>query len=219
MHSAKKKNSKGIFITLEGTEGSGKSTLIRSLSEALVRMKLNVTQTREPGGSPLAEQIRKLVLEQSMDPRTELLLYEAARSEHLAQTIRPALAKGHIVLCDRFTDSTLAYQAHARGLSWKEVHLFNQLTTGGLTPHLTLFLDLPPHLGLMRAQDANRFEAEGVPFQEKVRSGYLKARRQNPKRWLTLKVNHQSPEQLTEKVISDLKRRFKTYFLHRGDHG
>ena len=211
----------GIFVSFEGTEGSGKSTLVRSASHLLQKMGYQTLQTREPGGSPLAEKLRPILLEFSMTPMTELLLYEAARAEHLAKTIQPSLSRGEIVLCDRFTDSTLAYQAFARGLPWKEVKLLNQIATSKLTPDLTLFLDLDPEVGLRRAQDPNRFEAEGLAFQKRVRSGFLKSRAENPKRWLTLKPGDQTPDQLAEKLIKTLKTRFKTYFkgtppLNRG---
>jgi len=147
-----------------------------------------------------------------MDPWTELFLYEAARAEHLAQTIHPALEKGEIVLCDRFTDSTLAYQAHARGLPWKKVELLNQLATQGIQPDFVVFLDIDPETGLSRAKDPNRFEKEGVEFQKKVRSGFLKARLENSKKatkkkpqWITLKVERYTPDQLTQILIQRIK--------------
>ena len=204
----------GIFISLEGTEGSGKSTLIRVMSALLESSGYQVTQTREPGGTPVAEKIRGLILQSAMDPWTELLLYEAARAEHMATTIRPALARGDIILCDRFTDSTLAYQAFARGLPWNHVQTLNRIATSGLRPHLTVFLDIDPAFGLERAQDPNRFEAEGVEFQKKVRAGFLKARAADPKRWLTLKAQNQTPDQLAEALFKQLTKRFKTRFSH-----
>ncbi len=192
-------------MTFEGTEGAGKSTLIRTLAEILRQKNQSVTVTREPGGDPLAEKLRTLILENSMDPRTELFLYEAARAEHLARTVLPALKRGEIVLCDRFTDSSLAYQAHARGLPWKDVCQANQLATQGLIPHLTVWLDIDPEQGLRRAQDPNRFEAEGVAFQKKVRAGFLKASREiKPKRWLRLKARTESPEELAQAVLKKL---------------
>lgn len=200
----------GLLITFEGTEGAGKTTLINKVSTLLKSRGLLVTETREPGGSPLAEDVRTLILNQHMAPRTELLLYEAARSEHLAAKILPALNAGHIVLCDRFTDSTLAYQGMARGLPWKEIKILNNLATDGLTPNLTFFLDLPPEIGLQRAQDPNRFEREGVDFQRKVRAGYLKARKENASRWITLKVTHKTPEQLAQTVLKRIISRFKS---------
>ncbi len=200
---------KGLLVSFEGTEGSGKSTLIQEVFLMLKKKGYQVIQTREPGGSPLAEKIRKILLHSSMDPKTELFLYEAARTEHLATSIRPALLEGAIVLCDRFTDSTLAYQAHARGLPWKEVKALNQIATSGLDPDLTFFLDIPPEIGLKRAQNPNRFEAEGLRFQKKVRLGYLKARAEHPKRWITLKASHQSPKEMAQSVVTTLTQRFR----------
>jgi dTMP kinase len=182
------------------------------LSKALNQMGQSTLATREPGGSEVAEKIRALLLHQAMDPWTELLLYEAARAEHLAKTVRPALARGEIVLCDRFTDSTLAYQAQARGLPWAKVKSLNQMATQGIQPDLVVFLDIDPEKGLMRAKDPNRFEAEGVSFQKKVRSGFLKARGENPKRWLTLKVADKTPEQLSASLLQHLRKRFKKHF-------
>jgi dTMP kinase len=198
----------GLFITFEGTEGAGKSTLINEVGAQLNRL-LGVGQvvmTREPGGTPVAERIRATILEEQMDPWTELFLYEAARAEHLAKTVRPALEQGKIVLCDRFTDSSLAYQAHARGLPWKEVQSLNRAATRGTTPKLTVLLDIDPAVGLSRAQVQTRFEAEGVDFQKKVRQGFLKSRKQEPKRWLTLKAMSGTPEHLAGSVIERLIR-------------
>ncbi|HLD99564.1 MAG TPA: dTMP kinase [Bdellovibrionota bacterium] len=201
---------KGLLITFEGTEGAGKSTLIREVASKVTRDFGNVIirLTREPGGSPIAEKIRRVILDDPIDPLAELFLYEAARAEHMAKTIVPALTSGEIVLCDRFTDSALAYQGHARGLSWKTVKALNQIATGGIEPDLTVLLDIDPALGLQRAREQTRFEAEGVAFQIKVRRGFLKARAENPKRWLTLKVASGNPEQLAEMVMTAVHRRF-----------
>ncbi|MDR3607291.1 MAG: dTMP kinase [Oligoflexia bacterium] len=205
----------GLFITFEGTEGAGKSTLIRTLAEALPANR-GVTLTREPGGSEIAEKIRGLILSQAMDPWCELFLYEAARAEHLAKTIRPALDRGEIILCDRYTDSSLAYQAHARGLDWKKVTQLNRIATQGIAPHLTVLIDIDPARGLARANDRNRFEDEGIAFQARVRQGFLKARRENPKRWLVLKAEDRNgavpPESLAAKVIRELQKRFPKAF-------
>src|SRR4051794_21042564 len=120
-----------MFVTFEGTEGAGKSTLIRALARLLEKDGEAVVVTREPGGNPVAEKIREVILSEGMDPWAELFLYEAARAEHLAKVIRPALASGKIVLCDRYADSSLAYQAHARGLPWKAVKSLNRIATQG----------------------------------------------------------------------------------------
>ena len=202
----KQKAPHGILITFEGTEGAGKSTLIQEVGAQLTRLlgERRVVITREPGGTHVAERIRATILEEQMDPWTELFLYEAARAEHLAKTVRPALDNGQIVLCDRFTDSTLAYQAHARGLPWKEVHALNRTACRGIKPCLTVFLDIDPAVGLKRAKVQTRFEAEGVKFQKKVRLGFLKSRKEDPKRWLTLKAMSGTPEKLGGAVIERL---------------
>ena len=200
---------RGIFISFEGTEGSGKSTLIRNLAQLLDSKGFSTVQTREPGGNGLAEQIRTILLSTAMDPRTELFLYEAARAEHLAKSILPALKSGAIVLCDRFTDSTLAYQAYARGLPWKEVKSLNRIATGGLRPHLTVLLDLDPAIGLSRVRDPNRFEAEGLEFHKKVRKGFLEAKAEDPKRWLVLNPAKKSADQIAEATLHALLKKFK----------
>lgn len=199
----------GFLVTFEGTEGAGKSTLIRTLGAQLEASGMPVVATREPGGSEFAEKIRELVLSEGMDPRAELFLYEAARAEHLAKTIHPALGQGRVVLCDRFTDSSLAYQGHARGLPWKEVEAANRIATAGLKPGLTVLLDIDPAVGLSRAQDPNRFEAEGVEFQKKVRQGFLKARKADPKRWIVLPARAKTPEQLADAVMKEILKRWK----------
>ena len=197
----------GVFITFEGTEGAGKSTLIRSLAALLESQGKAVTMTREPGGSTLAEKIRSLILSEKMDPRTELMLYEAARAEHLARTITPALEQGRIVLCDRYADSSLAYQGHARGLPWKEVLAANRIATQGRLPDLTVLIDIDPAEGLRQAQDANRFEAEGVAFQKKVRAGFLKARALRPSRWITIRARTGTPEEMAQSLLPKLQKK------------
>ncbi|NDD93034.1 dTMP kinase, partial [bacterium] len=142
-----------MLITFEGTEGCGKSTLIRNLSQKLNELGISHIVTREPGGSSVAEQIRSLILHHEMDPLTELFLYEAARAEHFQKTVVPALKDGKWVLCDRFTDSTLAYQGFARGLPIPMIEQLNSMATVKRKPDLTFFLDLPVEQGLARAQD------------------------------------------------------------------
>jgi len=201
--------SSGILITFEGTEGSGKSTLLREVARQLASdSERDWVLTREPGGSSVAEKIRALILQESMDPWTEIFLYEAARAEHLARTIRPALSEGKGVLCDRFTDSSLAYQAHARGLPWKEVKALNRTATQKLEPHLTVWLDIDPEVGLKRAREFTRFEAEGVEFQHRVRLGYARSRKESPKRWLRLDVSRGTPEELGARVVREIRKRF-----------
>lgn len=169
----------GLFITLEGPEGAGKSTNREYLAEHLRAQGVDVLLTREPGGTPLAERIRELLLapsDERMAADTELLLVFAARAQHLAEVIRPALARGAVVLCDRFTDATYAYQGGGRGLSVERIALLEQFVQGDLRPDLTLVFDLPVEIGLSRAAARgrlDRFEQEGKAFFEAVRQAYL----------------------------------------------
>jgi dTMP kinase len=204
-------------MTFEGTEGAGKTTLIQAVATRLRADGHEVITTREPGGSGVAEKIRALILENEMDAWTELFLYEAARAEHLACTVRPALERGAVVLCDRFTDSSLAYQAHARGLPWKDVQALNRFATRGLEPDLTVLLDIDPALGLARAREQTRFEAEGLAFQKKVRLGFLKSLKEKPRRWLRLKPGARDPEALAELVWAAYRK--KTSSGKRGSRG
>ncbi len=186
----RQRRSQGLFITLEGPEGSGKSTQIRFLASALRRAGYFVVQTREPGGTPLAEAMRNLLLRSSprepIAPQTEALLILAARGQHVAQFIRPALERGAIVLCDRFSDSTLAYQGFGRGLNRNWLKAANDTATEGLTPDLTILLDLPIHVGLARRRTAkgkqNRLDRESERFHRFVRRGFLTLAKQSPRR-------------------------------------
>lgn len=198
----------GRLITFEGTEGAGKSTLMAALRSQLERQGIAVVTTREPGGVPVAEKIRSVILENSMSPWTELFLYEAARAEHLHSVILPALTRGAWVLCDRFTDSSLAYQGHARGLPWKKVETLNALATDGREPDVVVWLDIDPATGLQAARDPNRFEAEGVKFQTKVRAGFARARKRRPKHWLKLRAHSAPPEVMASSLATELLRRF-----------
>ena len=182
----------GLFITLEGPEGAGKSTNREYLAERLREQGIDVLLTREPGGTPLAERIRELLLDpsdESMAADTELLLVFAARAQHLQQVIRPALARGCVVLCDRFTDATYAYQGGGRGLSVERIAQLEQFVQGELRPDLTLIFDLPVEIGLARAAARgrlDRFEQEGRGFFEAVREAYLQRAAQAPQRYRVL---------------------------------
>jgi dTMP kinase len=179
----------GLFITLEGPEGAGKSTNREYLAERLRAEGIEVLLTREPGGTPLAERIREVLLtpgDEVMNADTELLLVFAARAQHLAEVIRPALAKGVVVLCDRFTDSTYAYQGGGRGLSLERIATLETFVQGDLRPDLTLVFDLPVEVGLARASARgrlDRFELEGRGFFDAVRSAYLKRAEADPQRY------------------------------------
>jgi dTMP kinase len=181
--------SRGKFITLEGIEGAGKSTAARFVGATLSAAGQAVLLTREPGGTPLAERVRQIVLERGSEvvtPLTETLLMFAARALHVTQVIRPALARGVWVVCDRFTDATRAYQGSARGVDAALIEYLAQAVHGDLQPDCTLLLDLAVPAGLARARAragaADRFEAETVGFFEKVRAGYLALARAEPER-------------------------------------
>ena len=170
---------KGRFITVEGIEGAGKTTMLLRVAQWLEARGLTVVQTREPGGTELAEKLRDILLDRNhttLAGLTELLLMFASRAEHLAELIRPAIADGDYVLCDRFTDATWAYQGGGRQLPQEQIAVLEELVHGDLQPDLTLLLDLPVELGLARAanrSDADRFESESVAFFERVRKAYL----------------------------------------------
>jgi len=182
-----------FFITFEGIEGSGKSTQIRRLHNYLTARGQTVLATREPGGCAIADAIRAILLDpsnQAMTARTELLLYAAARSQHVEQIIRPALAAGTTVLCDRFFDATSAYQGGGRGLDQALIETLNGLATGGLCPDLTLLLDFTAEDGLQRARQRNydnnlldegRFELEALDFHRRVRQSYLQLAESEPR--------------------------------------
>lgn len=195
-----------MFITFEGTEGSGKSTLIRLLSDKLTLARIPHVTTREPGGSAVSEGIRKVILEHEMSSLTELFLYEAARAEHFEKIILPALKKKQWVLCDRFTDSTVAYQGFARKLDLKLIEQLNRIATQTRRPDLTFFLDIPVEQGLMRATDPNRFENEGVRFQKRARAGFLYSIKKNPKRWRVIKASGKTPEEIANQAYSMIEK-------------
>jgi len=184
---AKPKKS-GIFLTIEGGEGSGKSTQIQLMASRLRHHGYQVVVTREPGGSPKADFIRELLLHKKMtgiEPLAELFLYEASRTQHIVDVVKPALALGRIVISDRFADSSLVYQGAARKLHSRIVENLNTLATGGLKPQLTFVFDLNPKIGLARIGSRgvlDRFERERLSFHQKVRKGYLQLIKKEPRR-------------------------------------
>jgi dTMP kinase len=176
---------RGYFITFEGPEGSGKSTQIRRLASYLKKKGYHVLLFREPGGTQLSEAIRKILLSldhKKMAPETELLLYLAARSQLVREKIGPAVTRGTVVICDRFEDSTLAYQGYGRGLSLKAIRALNRFARSSVQPHLTFLLDIPPQKGFQRIRRSDRIERESLAFHNKVRRGFLKLARLEPKR-------------------------------------
>ena len=198
-----------MFISFEGTEGVGKTTLIRKIYEHLEQQGQSVVLTREPGGTPMAEQIRSLLLsvnhEESMSNDTELLLMYAARAQHLQQVIIPALTEHKTVLCDRFTDASFAYQCAGRGLSQSKLQLLNENFVSHM-PNITFWLDAPIETGMSRARERgalDRFEQEKVTFFEKVRAGYQQLWEQYPERVKRLDAT-QSPEQVFAQALQYL---------------
>ncbi|MBN1813004.1 MAG: dTMP kinase [Anaerolineae bacterium] len=181
------------FITLEGPEGSGKTTQIPLLVDWLCGQGYEVELTREPGGTDIGDQIRDVLHDShntAMDATAEILLYSADRAQHVAQCIRPALAAGRIVVSDRYYDSTLAYQGYGRGLDIEMLRAITAFATGGLKPDLTLYLDIAPEEGLRRRQaneeEWNRLDAETLDFHRRVRAGYMELIAQEPGRWVVI---------------------------------
>jgi len=181
----------GLFLTFEGGEGSGKSTQIERLAARLRSRGLDPVVTREPGGTPLGDRIRALLLDHAHRPRpeTEAFLLEASRAELVAHVIRPALAAGRVVVCDRYDDSTLAYQGGGRGLDTDVLRAMNRFATGGLVPDLTFLFDVDPAVGLGRragAGDANRLDVEPEPFHRRVHDAYRALAGRDPARWVVV---------------------------------
>lgn len=204
---------KGRFITFEGGEGTGKSTQARLLASYLTQSGTDVVQTREPGGSPSAEEIRALLVTGAADrwsPIAETLLFYAARIEHWRQVIEPALARGAHVVCDRFADSTMAYQAYAGGIDRKVIEDIHRLTMPAVEPDLTLILDIDVEKGLTRAatrrDDETRFERKGRSFHDKLRQGFLDIAKRAPGRCVVIDAN-QPIERVHGAVLNALKSR------------
>ena len=203
----------GLLITLEGIEGSGKSTQAALLHGALQKAKIPVSLTREPGGSPLAEKVRDLILrggEEPLAPAAELLLFLAARAQHVARTVRPALERGEVVVCDRFTDATLAYQGGGRTIAEPILASLNDWATGGIKPARTYLLDVPVDLGLERAKrrtggEPDRFERESGAFFEAVRARYLEQARREPERIVVLRGTDPT-DILAHQIWDDVQR-------------
>ena len=178
-----------MFIVFEGGEGAGKSTQSAALADHLAQRGHAVTCTREPGGTPAAEAIRAVLLDPAnagLDDRAEALLFAAARGEHVARVIRPALDRGDVVVCDRFMDSSVAYQGIARGLGRERVADLSLWATGGLRPDLTVLLDVDPALGLARLEGPDRLEAEPLEWHQRVRAGFREIAADDPQRYLVL---------------------------------
>jgi dTMP kinase len=205
----------GFFVTFEGPEGSGKTTQIELLAEHLRTLGHDVVMTREPGGTPIGDQIRAIVHaveNTAMVAETEILLYSASRAQLVQQVVRPALAADKVVLSDRYADSTMAYQGYGRGLELAALRQITRFATGGLEPDLTMYLDCPVEEGLRRKQKAmaqsagewNRLDRETVAFHRRVRQGYLTLAAAEPERWLVLDAG-QPVESLHEEIRSAVR--------------
>jgi dTMP kinase len=197
------------FISVEGIDGAGKSTHLAALQAQLVRAGAQVCMTREPGGTPLAESLRDLVLRQPMDALTEAMLVFAARRDHVEAVVRPALARGDVVLSDRFADASFAYQGGGRGVPWAQLQTLEAWACGDLVPGLTLWFDLDPAEAARRraqAREADRFEAEDLAFFERVRAGYARRQAEQPERFVVIDAG-QSVETVAAQVQHALTQR------------
>lgn len=210
---------RGYFFSAEGNEGAGKSTIVNMASRYLAEKGLDVVTSREPGGIAIAEQIRAVILDRNntgMDGRTEALLYAAARRQHYIEKIFPSLQAGKTVICDRFIDSSLAYQGHARGLGIEEVLRINRFAVEDVFPDLTLYLDVDPELGLNRirehgGREINRLDLESLAFHQKVREGYLEVIRRFPERIVKIDANRQ-----LDAVFEEVKDVLDQFLAKRG---
>ena len=213
----KKRGTSGVFITFEGGDGAGKTTLIEKLYSYLKKQSCDVVKTRAPGGTDLGQEIRRLLLEKREVPlseRAELLLFLADRAQHVDQIIRPALKGKKILLCDRFNDSTYAYQGGARGFGEALVRKLCDFSCDGLHPHLTLYLDLDPLIGLKRVKKAgltkDRIESEKLPFHRSIRRAFHRIAKKEPKRFHLLDAS-QSPEAVFEDAKEKIDALLKLY--------
>ena len=203
-----------MFITLEGPEGSGKTTAVDAACKALEDMGYHIVRTREPGGTPIAEQIRNVILDKEntkMDPRTEALLYAASRRQHLVEKVWPALKEGKIVVCDRYLDSSLAYQGGARGLGVDNVLNINLFATENTWPDLTLLFDIKPEIGLARIasnanREVNRLDLEKLEFHNKVRETFLSLAKTYPDRYVIIDAS-QSREQVAKDTLDAILKK------------
>ncbi len=204
---------RGVLITLEGGEGSGKSSQAEALATLMRSHDYSVTLTREPASTKLGRTVMAMFQQKAtVTAEAELFLFEAARAQHVREVIRPALERGAVVLCDRYTDSTVAYQGYGRGLSLDHIRAVNHIATGGLAPHLTVLLDVPPETGLAR-KDHQRLDdsigGEQLQFHQRVRQGFLELARREPQRIILLDASLPL-DQVTSEAWQHLQR-----FLHR----
>ena len=212
---------KGYFVSFEGPDGAGKSTVLKEvLAEIAPQLKTQYLVTREPGGSKIAEKIRDIILDPAndkMDPKTEALLYAAARSQHVEEIIKPAINEGKVVFSDRFVDSSLAYQGQGRDLGIAKVKQINDFATDKLDPDLTFFLDIAPEIGLsrikqLRPAQEDRLEQEDIAFHQKVYEGFLKVIKMYPDRFVVINAT-QPIDQVVKQVVTELKQRLPKTIL------
>jgi len=210
-------NKKGLFVTFEGIEGCGKSTQARLLAESLRNLGLSVLLTREPGGPRISEEIRTILLNKEfneMNRLTEVFLYMASRAQHTLEWIIPAIEKGQIVICDRYYDSTYAYQGAAREIPEYEIETINTIATTGLKPDVTYIIDVPVEIGLERlhngtkAEDIDRLESEDIDFHRRVRAGYLKLAKKEPDRVVVIDGT-KNIEEIHKDIMKNIKQRYK----------
>ena len=201
----------GLFISIEGPEGSGKTTVAKKVTEKLEEEGYKVLYTREPGGVEIAEKIRDIILDvknTNLDPKSEALLYAASRRQHLVEKVEPALKKGYIIICDRFVDSSLAYQGAARGLGIDKVYALNQFATDGLLPDLTIVFDLDPEEGLHRIscnknREVNRLDKEKLAFHKKVREAFLYLHKTYPDRVRIIDAS-KDPDEVYKEALKEI---------------
>ena len=212
---------KGYFVSFEGPDGAGKSTVLKEvLAEIAPQLKTQYLVTHEPGGSKIAEKIRDIILDPAndkMDPKTEALLYAAARSQHVEEIIKPAINEGKVVFSDRFVDSSLAYQGQGRDLGIAKVKQINDFATDKLDPDLTFFLDIAPEIGLsrikkLRPAQEDRLEQEDIAFHQKVYEGFLKVIKMYPDRFVVINAT-QPIDQVVKQVVTELKQRLPKTIL------
>ncbi len=202
-----------MFITFEGPDGSGKSTQLKMLAAALREEGIDIVTTREPGGTEIGDQIRAVIMNmknKAMDPRTELLLFNASRAQLVEELIRPSLAAGKVILCDRYADSTMAYQGYGHGLDKDELRRLLNFATGGLKPDLTLLFDISAEAGLKRRlsnhDEWNRMDDYALQFHERVRGGFLELAAADPERWVVIDADR-DPGVIHAEVLDIVKRK------------
>ncbi len=205
---------RGVFITFEGFEGSGKSTQIGLLCSYIKRLGYEVTPLREPGGTPVGEAVRRVLLDvtyEDIKPEVETLLYMASRAQLARDKIIPALQEGRVVICDRFLDSTIAYQGYGGGVDVKKIKGIGMFSVAGIRPDLTILLDVKPERGLERLKEKDRIERKPITYHRKVREGYLRIAKLHPRRFIIIEAEQEkdSIQSIIRKAVRDVLKRYK----------